>query len=112
MKSMLRPVDLGNGVTVNKLAFCCPGCAESFGGDGFHMVNVNSNVMPSWNWDENLDAPTLSPSLLTESRNADGPTRCHSFLQAGVFNFLDDCTHSLAGTSVPMPDLPDWVVNA
>lgn len=35
---------------------------------------------------------------------------CHSFLRNGVWEFLGDCAHSLAGQKVPMVPLPDWVV--
>lgn len=34
---------------------------------------------------------------------------CHSFLRAGVWEFLSDCSHSMAGQNVPMVPLPDWV---
>ena len=33
---------------------------------------------------------------------------CHSFLKAGVWEFLSDCAHDMAGKSVPMVPLPDW----
>ena len=35
---------------------------------------------------------------------------CHSFLRAGVWDFLGDCAHHLAGQQVPMVDLPEWLV--
>lgn len=33
---------------------------------------------------------------------------CHSFLTGGLWQFLDDCAHALAGQTVPMVPLPDW----
>lgn len=109
MKSMLRHV-LDHGVEYNCLAFVCPGCATRFG-DGLHMLPVNTDQhSPAWIWDGNLEAPTISPSIKTESGNPDKPFVCHSFLQAGVFDFLTDSTHSLSGCKVPIPDLPDWVI--
>lgn len=33
---------------------------------------------------------------------------CHSFLRAGVWEFLPDSAHALAGQRVPMVPLPDW----
>ncbi len=105
MKAMLRPVVNGDK-RYRCLMFCCPGCAED-GSTGLHMLPIEAPGSPAWNWDGNLDAPTLSPSILT---NKDRPElRCHSFLRGGVFEFLSDCGHSLAGQKVPMPDLPDWV---
>lgn len=112
MKSMIRNID-DHGVHYQALMFVCPGCALAWinGGrsSGLHMLPVNSPQKdPSWDWDGNLEKPTLSPSILTGK----GTDRiCHSFLRAGVFEFLTDSTHSLSGQSVPIPDLPDWVVN-
>ncbi len=109
MKSMLHSVD-DHGVIYQSLAFVCPGCVEDCGGTGLHMLPVNtSEHSPSWEFDGNLEAPTLSPSILTRSG---GDKVCHSFLRSGVLEFLADCTHSLAGTQVPLPDLPDWFVKS
>lgn len=35
---------------------------------------------------------------------------CHSFIQNGMWVFLGDCAHKLAGQTVPLPPLPDWLV--
>lgn len=107
--AVVRPVD-DHGNVYSALAFVCPGCAlMPGGGSGLHMLPVNSpNKSPQWDWDGNLAAPSLSPSILT--RGADSH-RCHSFLRGGVFEFLTDSTHPLAGQSVPLPPLPDWMVN-
>jgi hypothetical protein len=29
---------------------------------------------------------------------------CHSFIQEGSIIFLDDCTHTLRGQTVPLPE--------
>jgi hypothetical protein len=75
-------------------------------GSGAHLLPVDAAKSPAWDWDGNTEAPTLSPSILTRA----GSEVCLSFLRAGVFEFLSDCTHPLAGQSVPIPDLPDWLV--
>ena len=31
---------------------------------------------------------------------------CHYFLRAGVIEYLGDCTHSMRGLKVPLPELP------
>lgn len=113
MKTSLRNVD-DHGVRYQALMFMCPGCKTGPGmGSGLHMLPVNSSEKsPSWAWDGNLEAPTLSPSILTHTGpyvDGKGVGICHSFLKAGVFEFLSDCTHSMAGQNVPMPDLPTWV---
>lgn len=107
MKAMLRSVN-AKGIIYPTLMFVCPGCAEHH--TGLHSLPVNTDKKsPAWIWNENLEAPTLTPSILTKSDYADGPKVCHSFLTDGVFNFLTDSTHSLAGKEVPIPDLPDWL---
>lgn len=109
MKAMLRTVVHGD-LRYEALMFCCPGCAEQDGNTGFHMLPVSdAGGKPQWTFDGNLKAPTLSPSILTTG--AQKERRCHSFLRSGVFEFLGDCTHSLAGQHVPMPDLPEWVLD-
>lgn len=108
MKSQLKTVD-DHGTYYDCLAFVCPGCIEMFNGTGLHMLAVNTeNKTPAWTWNGNADIPTLSPSILTKTE--DGGI-CHSFLRDGIFEFLSDCTHSLAGQKVPMPDLPDWFID-
>jgi hypothetical protein len=115
VKTKLRTVrDEKRNVTYQSLMFVCPGCvagATSSGYEGIHdlPVNVPSDLnigKPSWTFDGNTDCPTLSPSILTHESKVHA--RCHSFLEQGVFRFLDDCTHPLVGQHVPMPDLPTW----
>lgn len=99
------------------LSFWCPGCDEA------HTINVGSG---GWHWNGDADLPVFSPSILvtgtewlTDNEHAQlmrgehvepTPKRCHSFVgcngaQPGQIIFLGDCTHSLAGQTV---DLPDW----
>lgn len=108
MKSMLRNVHDGD-LRYNALMFVCPGCALR-DGDGLHMLPVNSKLKkPAWDWDGNLELPTISPSILTKGGGKVLPYICHSFLKAGIFDFLGDCTHELVGQKVDIPDLPNWV---
>lgn len=120
VKSQLRTVD-DHGVSYTALMFVCPGCNTSYTlldgtlhtPSGLHMLAVNSpHHPPSWEFDGNLEAPTLSPSILTRIHPYDDVGHpqgvCHSFLRAGVFDFLGDCTHQLAGQQVPLPDLHEW----
>ncbi|KAA5609698.1 ammonia monooxygenase [Rhodovastum atsumiense] len=121
MSAKLRELSSQHG---RMLGFWCPGCQET------HAVTVdgpNANGA-RWSWDGNADAPTFSPSVLVTSghyvsSHKPGDScwcnyearlgrkapflchRCHSFVRAGRIEFLSDCTHSLAGRTV---DLPDW----
>lgn len=85
----------------------CPGC------DGLHRLQIvgEDGVKPDvcWEWDGDLESPTFSPSLLCDA--AGTQPRCHSFIRAGRWEFLSDCDHGLAGQTVDMVPLPDWIVN-
>lgn len=102
LRSMTR-----NDVAYDALAFVCPGCVAMGAGSGLHMLPVNTTaVSPSWEWNGDLTRPTVSPSILT--RYTAG-TVCHSFMRDGRVEFLTDCTHELAGQTVDLPALPEWI---
>lgn len=101
------------------IAYRCP-CGDA------HYV-----TRPRWTWNGDLERPTFTPSVLVTTGhyiplerndgscwctyNAEHPDdpapfgcyRCHSYVRDGVVEFLADCTHALAGKSVP---LGDWEV--
>lgn len=91
----------------------CPGC------DKAHRIRVpledgSFDAQPIWEWTGTTDETfTISPSLLiwTGDRNkpAPGDRRCHSYIKNGVWDFLTDSNHSLAGKKVPMVPVPDWI---
>lgn len=54
-----------------------------------------------WTWNGSTDAPTLRPSVLTQGHNF----RCHSWINDGQAQFLDDCSHELANTTVDLLDV-------
>jgi hypothetical protein len=86
----------------------CPGC------DTCHYIGVSKPLSngAQWSFNGNPDAPTFSPSLLILTGRAvdptfvrekgDPPEVCHSFIRDGQWQFLGDCTHHLAGQTVPM----------
>ena len=71
-----------------------------------------------WTWNGDTEKPTLRPSVLTEGvwRITDGeyeelmsgkyvkprPYRCHTWVNDGQAQFLDDCSHELRGQTVDM----------
>lgn len=109
------------------LTFWCPGC------DGAHAVTVGAGAGPRWGYNGNADRPTFTPSILVRSTEFTDkgraqyeawralgypptgeafdskPTVCHSYVTDGRIQFLADCTHGLAGKTVDLPDLPDWL---
>lgn len=81
----------------DSIVFQCPGCKTG------HRLPVEGPN--AWQWNRDLDAPTLSPSIFVRSGKSTGGRVCHSHICEGRIQFLDDCTHELAGQTV---DLPDW----
>lgn len=77
----------------------CPGCKTLH---QIHTVRSNPNG-PNWSFNGDMLKPTFSPSLFV-NRDQSNPTQpaCHSFIRNGVWQFLNDCTHELAGQNVPM----------
>lgn len=60
---------------------------------------------PCWGFNGNMERPTFTPSLLYNATQADparGLHRCHLFLTDGQIRYLNDCTHGLAGKTVPL----------
>lgn len=56
-----------------------------------------------------LDYPN-DMTLTTNTPHTKDPAwgNCHSFLRDGVWDFLSDSAHALAGQQVPMIPIPDW----
>lgn len=68
-----------------------------------------------WKFDGNRDKPTFSPSFkhdwnwgpLAEPPKRPGHNVCHYIVTAGRVAYCGDCTHSMAGQTIDMPDLPE-----
>ena len=78
--------------------FHCPGCQH------MHGVYTELHYRPQgvWSFNGDFEKPTFAPSLLV-TWNEDGPRRCHSFIREGRIEYLNDCTHELAGKVVAIP---------
>lgn len=73
------------------------------------MLPVEGTGHPTWEWNGDADAPTISPSVLATTPfppEDGGPEVCHHFLRNGQLQFLTDSTHPLAGQTVALPDWP------
>lgn len=80
--------------------FECLGCGM------LHFINTNPNYGGVWEFNGNLDNPTVSPSLLIKSPNLDGSVDvCHFFVKNGNIEYLSDCTHNRRSTTVEMPNI-------
>lgn len=98
--------------------FYCPGCKTDH-----HFIEGR------WTFNGDVEKPTFSPSLLVRSghyvpdhkgscwctynaENQDDPapfkcTVCHSFVTDGKIQYLNDCTHELAGQTVELGDMEE-----
>jgi hypothetical protein len=95
--SLVRPQRVSTGTAIlDGWEMWCPGCRA------LHAVNTGRN---GWFFDGSLTSPTFTPSLLVQY----GSQRCHSFITNGVWQFLSDSTHELAGLTHPMQDIPEDV---
>jgi hypothetical protein len=90
-----------------RLGYFCPGC------NSVHHISIKTSSLVEargWEWDGNVESPTFSPSILVTYNGEDAgmldsfPAICHSFVTAGKIQFLNDCTHKLAGQTVDLPD--------
>lgn len=108
------------------LTFWCPGCCEE------HKIPIDGSR--GWQWNGSLELPVINPSISRkgghycdhhsgdcwctyEARFGEPPpfvcSICHSFIGTsgappGHIIFLSDCTHSLAGQTLPLSKVVDW----
>jgi len=95
VKVSARPWSAPDGRSGVNYWLWCPGCDQA------HAPNER------WTYNGDPDRPTFTPSILVT-----GGSRglvCHSFVTDGRIQFLGDCTHALAGETVDLPDVPDWL---
>ena len=81
--------------------FWCPGCECAHG-----IWTMKRGGTPNWEFNGREDKPTFSPSILVRYPNgATGKDEvCHSYVRDGQIQFLNDCTHKLAGQTVELPE--------
>jgi hypothetical protein len=95
------------------LFFWCPGCGES------HMIRARKpGEARGWDFNGDYDRPTFVPSVKVEGKRRITDAErdrimagekvevpdvvCHSYVRDGQIHFLGDCTHGLAGQTVPL----------
>lgn len=81
----------GGIVRMRQWHYMCPGCG---------YIHALSPEVHKFNG--NLHSPTFSPSCL---QNWDPASVCHSYITDGKIQFLSDCSHSLAGQTVELPEI-------
>ena len=86
-----------------KFIFYCPGCKV------YHGIWTEVDG-PTWEFDRDMTNPTVSPSILVTYPREGGNDICHSFVKAGVIQFLSDCTHELAGQTVKLKPEDEYTI--
>lgn len=85
--------------------FDCPGCKDP------HVIPTKPHER-GWDFNGDEARPTFAPSILVRYTPGDPNDKnnpasvCHSFVRGGQIQFLADCTHALAGQTVPLPEIP------
>ena len=77
----------------------CEGCKY------YHTVRIDGKGKHNWTFNNDLDSPTLSPSILVTQPLPSHTHICHSFITDGNISYLSDCTHELAGQTVELKDI-------
>lgn len=103
------------------LTFKCPACGNCHG----VWTQPRADGKPVWGWNGSMDRPTFTPSIKVMSHTWVPPvtpenheewkrapweqhkvdTVCHSFVRDGFIEYCSDCTHTMAGKTV---ELPEW----
>ena len=71
------------------------------------QIGGTRNGTNNWSWNGDVDKPTLKPSILTRASWAGEPFICHSFVNNGKVQFLNDCTHEFAGQTLDLMEVPN-----
>ena len=81
----------------------CPGCKKIHGFACFEPTRDGHK----WSFNSNYINPSFTPDMKIKvgPKNQE-PKICHYYLTRGQLNYLDDCTHSFCGKTVPLPDIP------
>lgn len=79
----------------------CPGCKSAH---PIHVARGPNNPGPCWSFNGDLERPTFAPSILSNPENHPSYPRCHSYLRDGAWQFLSDCSHELAGKTIPLEE--------
>ena len=93
--SKFIPIELSKVEDKIGFSFQCPGCGCA------HYIQTNAMFKPCWYFNNDIDKPTVSPSILVHQVNGGV---CHSFITDGKIKYLDDCTHDLKGQTVALQE--------
>lgn len=107
--SVRHLVQHGDGKCLGKMVWIwCPGC-QALHTPRFRCPDHGGPEKgPVWEGDPNSHPFTMTPSYLVHETKIS--PKCHSHIRNGRWEFLADSTHALAGMTVPLEPLPDWLM--
>lgn len=86
--------------------FWCPGCSTHH---GYRTQRGEVQSGPTWEFNGDEARPTFTPSLLCNGNAKPEDLhphttshRCHIYVTDGQVRYLGDCTHKLAGQTLPL----------
>lgn len=96
---MAKIIEIQN--SPGRFLFDCPGCKCS------HELpaQIGRHTPLKWGWNGSFDKPSFTPSILVNKLRANPMDHvCHSYVTDGKIQYLDDCTHELAGQTIELPE--------
>ena len=93
----LQPITRFSTGKITGYRVLCPGCKQKH----FYMTQEFDNH-PVWSFNGDMEKPTFTPSLRANWNYKYKDFCCHFNLTNGIFEFQNDCTHSLSGQNHPM----------
>lgn len=95
------------------LEYRCPAC-------GWHdiPVKIGEKLEKFWEWNGDLERPTISPSVkhfhngfpADERQPEVAPYCCHYFIKNGNIEYCGDCSHDKAGQTMALIPFTDTEV--
>lgn len=83
--------------------FYCPGCKHE------HVYSVMTD---GWQFNNNIENPSFTPSLLNTQKILNETTgvyeeksRCHLYVTDGKIVYCGDCTHEFNGQTIELSEL-------
>jgi hypothetical protein len=99
-KEIIRALEGNEQYTAEgRFAFFCPAC------ECLHSICTKlapGGGNPVWQFDGNMIAPTINPSIRVRWNQKEIEYCCHSFVRNGFIEFCGDCTHSMKNLRVPL----------
>lgn len=98
LSSKLAELSTAASLAGQVLVHYCEGCNQ------LHMINtsIHTSAGSTQYWNGNPIAPTIAPRITIIGQ-------CYYIITDGKISYDGYSSHSLAGQTVDLPDLPEWL---